>query len=131
MENLKFLIDTTVFIDFSRGHPNVIRWFKKFLDEPERLATSSLVVTEFFCGIHYSKIEKWKSFFEPFEILSPGYGEALKAAEFYRSYKEKGISLAIIDILHGTLAKEKGYIVATSNIKHFPFVETYDPRNYE
>jgi len=129
MEQVKFLIDTTVFIDFSRGNNCVVDWFKGFMDEPEKLATSSLVVTEFFCGIPSEKIDKWKPFFEPFKILTPGYDEALKAAEIYRDYREKGISLGIIDILNGVLAKEKGYIVATSNSKHFPYVETYDPRS--
>jgi predicted nucleic acid-binding protein len=130
MAGSRYLIDTTVFIDFSRGHPTVIKWMRSFEDEPERLATSCVVVNEFFCGIPTDRVKQWKRFFQPFEIMSDSFDTAIEAAEIYRTYRDRGLVLARSDITHGVIARQNGLAVATSNTRHFPFVDTFDPRGF-
>ena len=128
MAKVTYLLDTTVFIDVSRGHRPVIKWLVSWRDEPEALATSVVAVAEYFYGLPVNKRQQAKEYLSAFNVLPVRFEDAVLAGEIRWDHARKGITLALTDTLHGAIAIRRGCAVATSNPLHFPFVTTFDPR---
>ncbi|HHV61447.1 MAG TPA: type II toxin-antitoxin system VapC family toxin [Firmicutes bacterium] len=128
MAGIAYLLDTTVFIDISRGNKAVIDWLTSWADEPDALATSVVVVAEYFSGLPPAKRNKARDYLSAFNVLPVTFEDAVYGGEVRWAYARKGISIAVADALHGAIAARKGLTVVTSNPVHFPFVPTLDPR---
>lgn len=128
---MRYLLDTTVFIDVSRGQAAVTDWLFSLVEEPDVLVTSAVVVAEYFSGIPVNKRDQAKEFLEVFDVLPVTFEDAAHAGRIRWEYARKGISLAIADVIIGATALERGFVLATSNPAHFPFVQTFDPRSYK
>ncbi|WP_080997185.1 type II toxin-antitoxin system VapC family toxin [Neomoorella thermoacetica] len=128
MADVTYLLDTTVFIDVSRGNKAVIDWLISWADEPGVLATSTVVVAEYFSSLPIDKRNQAKDYLLAFNVLPVTFEDAVHAGEIRWDYARKGITLALADALHGAIAVRRGLTVVTSNPAHFPFVSTFNPR---
>jgi len=129
MAEIKYLLDTTVFIDVSRGNKAVIDWLISLADDPEAIATSTVVVAEYFSGLPETKRNQAREYFTAFNILPVSFEDAVLAGEIRWDQARKGVTLSLADTLHGAIALRRGLTVVTSNPAHFPFVPTFNPRN--
>ncbi|MFZ5923893.1 MAG: type II toxin-antitoxin system VapC family toxin [Bacillota bacterium] len=125
---MTYLLDTTVFIDVSRGNQRVTDWLMSQAAEPETIATSVVVVAEYFSGLPRDKRDQARGYLSAFNVLPVTFEDAVRAGEIRWDYARKGIMIAVADALHGAVAVRRGLTVVTSNPAHFPFVPTLDPR---
>lgn len=125
---MSLLLDTTVFIDVSRGNQAVAAWLLSLGDEPDSLATSVIAVAEYLSGVPVVKRRQAMSYLQAFNVLPITFEDAALAGEMRWDYARKGVTLALTDALHGAVAVRKGLTVVTSNPAHFPSVPTLDPR---
>jgi len=128
---MRYLLDTTVFIDVARRHPAVTKWLGSFADSPERLATSVISVAEFFTGLPPAQRAAARKYLRAFTVLPISFEDAVRAGEIRWEYRGQGVTLGLLDALQGALAERRNLTIATSNARHFPCVPTFDPRHYE
>jgi len=126
--SIVYLLDTTVFIDVSRGSQTVIDWLMARADEPETIATSVVAVAEYFSGLPRDKRDQAREYLSAFNVLPVTFEDAVRAGEIRWDCARKGITIAVADALHGAIAVRRGLTVVTSNPAHFPFAPTLDPR---
>jgi predicted nucleic acid-binding protein len=117
------LVDTDVFIDFFRNYPPAVQYIKA---NRSRICLSPIVIAEIYSGVLKSEEEAIQQFISVFPV-EPVSGEiAVRGGYLKRHYgPSHGISLA--DALIAATAIEKGFGLATLNVKHFPMLDNLEP----
>ncbi|MBD3181702.1 PIN domain-containing protein [Candidatus Poribacteria bacterium] len=126
--SLRFLLDTDVIIWHLRGHKKTEELLVEL--EPEQpLSCSALSVFEVWAGIRPEDKETTHNFISAlFKI--PVDGEiAMKAADYWREFRNKGVTLGQADAMIAATASVNNLIIVTYNSSHYPMkdVETYYP----
>ncbi len=115
----KVLIDTDVVIDFLKGEI----YSKDLIFPLWKTSTaylSVLTIYELYAGIREKERDKTKDFIDACIIEDTTPEIAVKGGDLRRFYKEKGITLNVVDCLIAATAITRGYKIATRNIKHYP-----------
>lgn len=114
------LLDTSVVVDFLRGHREATRFVSSLDEKP---AVSAVTVSELFAGIRSQKEEKAaRSFLDWCAVLTllPSMGE--KAGAYLRHFRASH-GTALGDALFAAAAEHHGLQLATLNVKHFPMFQ--------
>lgn len=116
----KYLLDTTVLVDFLKGRKKAIRFIEKNLEEKTQIGTTAINIAEVYSGIP-KELEKDTDKF----INSLGYFDisrkmAKLAGLFRFQFFQKGVSLSIADSIIAATALSHDATVVTANIKDFP-----------
>ncbi|WP_457599797.1 PIN domain-containing protein [Hydrogenivirga sp.] len=115
-----YLIDTDVCIDFLRGADYARNLILQLFDI-EEVYVSILTRYELLKGAFTKKhISAVGEFLSSFETLFLEEDIVDIAAEFYRIYRKRGITLADIDCLIMATAKVHSLKIITRNVKHYP-----------
>ena len=97
-------------MDYLNGHPTAAaRAVADVLGGEDEVCTCGIVVSEVFQGLRRDKgRERLASFFREMSFLEPsGFDLYLKAAELYRSLRERGITVrSTVDCLIAVIAEE-------------------------
>ena len=118
----EYIVDTDVCIDFLRGTDYTRDLFQQLFERD--LFISVLSVYELYKGTHTDKQRRViQEFIGALKVIYLDEGIVGKGAEFYRKYRKKGITLSDIDCLIMATAKEKGLLIVTRNVKHYPETE--------
>ena len=117
-----FIVDTDVCIDFLRGLDYAGKLFHELLRE--ELYISILSVYELLKGAYTEKQRKtiWE-LVDGLTTLLITKEIAERGASFYREYRKKGVTLTDVDCLIMATAREKGLLIVTRNVRHYPEVE--------
>lgn len=119
----KYLLDTTVLIDYLRGSKEVVQLLTDLAHQGHQLGICAINVAELYSGL--SKPEQTKA--EPLVDSLNFYEvtrEAAKQAGNYRfSFARQGISLSVTDTLIAAVAVEQGATLITANVKDYPMPE--------
>ncbi len=126
---LGVILDSSVIIEAERQHLNVIQFLKQItrtIGEREA-ALSCVTVAELVHGIYRANTEerraRRRAFLDDLKASVPTYAFADSTAELVGKISAessaKGVNIPFEDLLIGTCALERGYAVATRNLRHF------------
>lgn len=115
----RFLLDTSVLIDFSRG---VVPVRDRLLDlaQEHSLGICGIGITEFYSGIQRGArpvVDELIDSLTYWEITRPMF---LTAAHYRYEFARKGIALASPDTIVAAVALHRKATLLTGNVKHFP-----------
>ncbi|WP_457634998.1 PIN domain-containing protein [Persephonella sp.] len=117
-----YIIDTDVCIDFLKNKYYAVNLFSEILNEDCYI--SILTQYELLKGAFKPKQQKIiQDFVKLIEIINLDENVITTGAEFYRKYREKGITLSNIDCLITATAKEKNLKIVTRNVRNYPEIE--------
>lgn len=123
-----FLLDTTVLIDWLRGHPPTVAWLKQAAASGQRLVLSPVTVAEVFAGTPPEHRPTRRQQLLAYEYEPLSFDVAETAGALRREGHARGRPIPLPDLLQAALARKLGLVLATSNPTHFPGVETVNPR---
>jgi len=117
---LEYIIDTDVCIDFLNGKDFAVKLFEAILKNNDCFI-SILTHFELLKGAQSKKQKKAiQEFLNLMDVINIDDDIIKTGAEFYRNYREKGITLSTVDCLIMATAKEKSLKIITRNIRHYP-----------
>jgi predicted nucleic acid-binding protein len=121
-----FFLDSDVVIWHLRGHPAVVPVVFK-LSRQGRIGLSVIARAEVLQGLREPEREGTLTFLDACETVAVQRAEADRAAEIVRTYRARGVTLALPDALIGATALERGVPLYTGNARHYP-LEDLDVR---
>ena len=117
------LVDTDILIDFFRNYPPAVEYIKV---NRSRICLSPIIIAEIYSGVLKSEEETIRQFISVFPVEPVSRATAERGGYLKREYgPSHGISLA--DALIAATAIEKGFGLATLNVKHFPMLDNLEP----
>ncbi len=129
----KYALDTDILIDFLRGKNKAVSVIKK-LKEEGFLATTVINIFELFWGAYKlgkkKRIDAVRRLTERLEILFFNEKIAESAGKEIAHLESIGLPINIRDLLIGTIAREHGYIIVTSDEKHFQRIRELEVVNW-
>ena len=123
-----FLLDTTVLIDWLRGHEPTVAWLEEAAASGQRLIISPVTVAEVFAGTPPERRTLRRRQLLAYEYEALPFDVAQAAGELRRECQQRGRPIPLPDLIQAALARKLGLAVATSNPLHFPDVATVNPR---
>ena len=118
----KFLLDTNVLIDFSKGKEPAKSNITQLLATDE-VGICAINVAEFFTGLDQAQRAQWSEFFANLSYWEINLETAQQAGVIRYDYLKKGKQLTTADALIGATALREKAVVITRNVKDFPMVE--------
>ncbi len=125
---LKFMLDSDVIIWHLRGHEPTEELLREL--EPEQpLACSAISMFEVWSGARSEDRESTHRFLSVLHKIPVDGDVALKAAEYWREFRSRGITLGQADALIAATACVFGLVIVTYNSNHYPMrdIELYQP----
>ncbi len=117
------LVDSDTISFYFRNHPKVVKHFKEYLDEFERINFSIISYYEILSGLKYRDARKQLAAFLEFvecNSMLPITKDSIEfSADIYADLRKKGKLVDDIDILIAGIALSNGLVVVTHNIDHF------------
>lgn len=118
------LLDSTVLIDYLRGHP-VSERVESLMDRGDVAATTGINVEEVVRGLLPREVPAAEALFEGLVILPVGAEEGWQAGYWRRQFASQGTTLAQADCLIAAAAFRAGAALATANVRDFPMPELH------
>ena len=119
----RYLLDTTVIIDFARNIEPVSSRLAAWIDAGEEVAVTAVQVVEFLSGTRPVDRTQWASFFDGLDYWEITSADAFEAGIYRYDFARVGIQLSMTDTLTAAVARARAAIVVTENIKHFPMAD--------
>jgi predicted nucleic acid-binding protein len=118
----RHLLDTDILIWVLRGKPQAVEFLRNLLKD-EVPAISSLAIYEIWAGARPAEESAISSFLSAFRIIDVNEEIAKQGAQYYRQFRNKGITLSSTDALVAATARMKQLILVTQNRRHFPMTD--------
>jgi predicted nucleic acid-binding protein len=116
---LRYLLDTTVLIDYLRGKRAVER-VRALYETGDVPCTTAINVEEVVRGLRPKEAAAAHDLVAGLEILPITLREGWRAGSWRREYARRGVTLWQADCLIAAAAVESGATLATGNPKDFP-----------
>lgn len=120
---MRYLLDTTVLIDFLRGHQRAVEKLKSLASGGDELSCCAVTVAELYCGLLEKEREATEEFTNSLRYLPIDLVTAKLAGEYRGVFARKGRSLSTTDCLIAAVAVTNRAVLLTANINHFPIEE--------
>jgi tRNA(fMet)-specific endonuclease VapC len=127
--SLGVILDSSVVIEAERQHLNVAQFLKQIIQKIGEMeaALCSITVAELAHGIYRAdtpeRRERRRVFLDELKAAVPVYPITDSTAELVGKIGAEssatGVTIPFDDLLIGTCALERGYAVATRNLRHF------------
>jgi tRNA(fMet)-specific endonuclease VapC len=127
--NLGVILDSSVVIEAERQHLNVAQFLKQIIQKIGEMeaALCSITVAELAHGVYRAdtseRRERRRAFLDELKATLPIYPITDSTAELVgkigAEWSATGVSIPLDDLLIGACALERGYAVATRNLRHF------------
>lgn len=117
---MRYLIDTTTLIDFSKGREPVTSSLLKIIQEKEELGICAVNVAEFYSGIligDKSDLDKFISSLQYWDIKKD---TAFIAGTLRYKNARKGKTISVADALIAAVTIQEGAVLVTDNKDDFP-----------
>lgn len=116
---MTILLDTCILIDYSKNHPDAVKYLDKLQSPP---AVSALTVTGILTGVR-NKREKelFLALFNLWLVFPVTYGIA-ELAGYYRQAYFKSHHIGVVDAIIAATAEKNNAQIITFNIKDFPMI---------
>jgi len=126
---LGVILDSSVVIEAERQHLNVGQFLKQIVQKigERKAALSSITVAELVHGIYRAdsveRRDRRRAFLDELKATVPVYPVTADTAELVGKIgaesSAEGVTIPFDDLLIGICALERGYAVATRNLRHF------------
>jgi len=116
----RYLLDTTIFIDFSKGREPVCSRIMGMIDAGDELGVCAINVAEFYSGLLPEVRYVWDEFFGALQYWDITREAAAQAGQYRYELARKGESLSVAHALVAAVAQKTGAIVVTSNVMDYP-----------
>ena len=123
------ILDSSVVIEAERQHLNVAQFLKQIIQKIGEMesALCSITVAELAHGIYRAdtpeRRERRRVFLDELKAAMPVYAITDSTAELVGKISAEssatGVTIPFDDLLIGACALERGYAVATRNVRHF------------
>jgi len=125
---LRYLLDTDVIIWHLRGH-NPTEALLQTIEPEQPLSCSALSVFEVWSGVRPREEKETRRFLDALYQVPTGGSIALIAAEYWRTFRNRGITLGRADALIAATARALDLTLVTYNRSHYPIddIALYDP----
>ena len=127
--SLGVMLDSSVVIEAERQHLNVAQFLKQIIEKIGEMeaALCSITVAELAHGIYRAdtpeRRERRRAFLDELKAAVPVYpitdGTAELVGKISAESAASGVTVPFDDLLIGACALERGYAVATRNLRHF------------
>lgn len=114
------LLDTSVLIDFLRGHPGAVNVVSALNAPP---VSSEICRVELFQGLRATEEEDAAALASLIEWIPVVEPIALRAAELGRRWRPSHSGIGVADLIIAATVELTGSELLTLNVKHFPMVE--------
>jgi predicted nucleic acid-binding protein len=126
---LGVILDSSVVIEAERQHLNVAQFLKQVIQKIGEMeaALCSITVAELAHGVYRAETpdrrQRRRDFLDELKAILPIYSITDSTAELVGKIgadcSASGVSIPFDDLLIGACALERGYAVATRNLRHF------------
>ncbi len=118
----RYLLDTSVLIDFSKGvMPVRDRLFD--LAQEHTLGVCGINITEFYSGIKHGARPAVDEFIDSLTYWDVTRPMFLTAGGYRYDFARKGVTLASPDTIVAAVAHHRKATLLTGNVKHFPMAD--------
>jgi len=116
----KYLLDTTVIIDYLRGKDKTVKLIRKLFFEGSFLGCCPINIIEVYAGMKEKERKVTEEFIDSLENYKLTKEIAKQAGEYKKKYQREGISLSLPDVAIAGIAVANDLILLTDNQKHYP-----------
>jgi len=116
----KYLLDTTVIIDYLRGKDKIVKLIRKLFFFFFLLGCCPINIIEVYAGMKEKEREVTEEFIDSLENYELTKEIAKQAGEDKKKYQREGISLSLPDVAIAGIAVANDLILLTDNQKHYP-----------
>lgn len=125
---LRYLLDTDVIIWHLRGHEPTEELLKSIeIEQP--IGCSVISIFEVWAGSREKDKQYTHYYTSPLYKIPVDGAIAMKAADYWREFRSKGITLGQADAIIAATANVMNLLIVTYNRKHYPMndIRFYDP----
>ncbi len=115
-----YLLDTTVLIDYLRGHAEVRDRLRALAEQGHELSVCAISVAEVFAGLREEDREAVVRFLSKLKYFDLSFDIATVSGEHQNAFARRGRILKLTDVLVGATALSEEAILLTDNVKDFP-----------
>ena len=115
----RFLLDTSVLIDFSKSIPATVNGLGTLAESGDELCVCSIVITEFVSGLRPMDRPKWIELLSSMRYLPESRTMAIDAGRYRYYLARLGRSISTTDALIAAVASAWDATLLTENPKHF------------
>ncbi|MBI2171342.1 MAG: PIN domain-containing protein [Chloroflexi bacterium] len=119
----KYLLDTTVLIDYFYGSTAVIALVTSLTQDDHRLGVCGINVAEFYAGLTLPQRREADEFVDTLEFYPITAQEAKLAGQFRHDFARRGTAINLADAVIAAVAVEEKATLITDNLRHFPMPE--------
>ena len=116
----RYLLDTDVLIDFSKGIEPVTTRLQARIRGTDTVAICAISVAEFFAGLTPGQAIKAETFIFSLEYWAISLDAAKHAGQNRYMFARAGTTITTTDTLLAAVAREYEATLVTSNLKYFP-----------
>jgi predicted nucleic acid-binding protein len=117
---MKYLLDTDTLIDYVKDRGNARAHINALIEADEEVALCAITVAEIYSGLSDKKRKVWDSWLLALPYWHIGFNVAVQAGTYRKTASEAGRTLSATDSLLAALARDKGAVLLTSNLKDYP-----------
>jgi predicted nucleic acid-binding protein len=119
----KFLIDSTIWIEFFKGHNNTVNDFVLPLIDEDKIYYSGIILSELLVGASNEREFSFlESNFEGFRHLETDKNIFAKTAQMGFKLRRKGVTVPLTDLIIAAHAAHFGLTVVTAD-PHFKLID--------
>ena len=115
----RFLLDTTVLIDLSKGVPGVGGRLAAMADAGDELGICAVNVAEFFAGVPPDRRPFWTRRLASFAYWEITWEAAVLAGAYRQAFARRGRAIHTPDAILAGLARALGATIVTDNAKDY------------
>lgn len=116
----KYLLDSSVLIDYFGGRPEVGRLIEDLVGAGHSLGVCGVGVGEFFSGLFPRDERRGDVFIDGLDFYPITWMSAKEAGRYRFHFARLGITLSMMDCLIAATAVQEGATLITRNVRHFP-----------
>lgn len=121
----RYLLDTDVLIDFSKGIEPVTERLLTWIDGTDIVAVCAISVAEFCAGLTPNQATQAARFLDSLTYVDISRSAAARAGQDRYAFARAGTSITTTDALLAAVAREYAATLVTSNIKDFPMEDVF------
>ena len=114
--------DTTVFVDYLRGHPDAVRTVRTSILDGDPLAASVVTRMELLAGVRDTERPALEAFLDQIPWIPVTTDIADVAGALMQRFLRSHGAISPIDYLIGATALVYGTVLWTANRRHFPYL---------
>ena len=119
----KYLLDTTVLINHSRGHRRVADFLRGLADQGHQLGVCAINIAELYAGLRPEEQALADRLIDSMDFYGITLGVSKQAGRYRYEFAGQGLSLSTADTLIAATAIAEDATLVTDNSRDFPMEE--------